>query len=288
MNKTILASALLFTLLLTGCWGSRYVSADKDLEALYVGRSYYEVVDDFGRPDATMDDGMGGTRVAYNAVSLNGTRAAELYRQYQVRNRATRVTGAPVGGITFSFDADMKCYAVDSDFQRERLKEDKPVKTEEPQDKRLPYKIKPMIPRSVEFPYIVSRSPNAEVISIERVRVEKDQLTVYFQYRDRTPEHRSINDYGLYIHPDVYVEDAATGVRSAMRKVEGITLYPERTYFSNNVGGYDVLVYSITFEPVAEETEYINIIEPGHSGYNFYRVDIRTPMSSKDDLKKQK
>ena len=272
-------------LLLAGCMGGKYVSADRDLEALYVGHSYYEIVENFGRPDATIDDGMGGSRVAYNAVSLNGTRAAGLYRQYNMRNRATRMTGTPVGGITFSFGADMKCYAVDSDFQHERVKEEKAPKAERPRDMRQPDKIKPIIPRTLEFPYVEKRSPSAEVIGIERVKVEKEQMTFYFQYRVRTPKHRPVNDWGLYIHSDIYVEDAATGQRAPLRKVEGITLYPERTYFSNNVGGYDVLIYSVTFDALDDETEFVNIIEPGHTGYNFYGVDIRTPMSSKDKLK---
>lgn len=285
MNKSVFFAAVACVMLAAGCGGSRYMSADADLEALFMGRTYYEIVDEFGRPDATADDGMEGTKAAYNAVSLNGTRAAELYRKYSMRNRATGISGTPVGGITFSFGPDMKCYAVNSDFQHERVKEAKPVKAGKPQDKRQPNKVKPMIPRSVDLPYWEERSPNADMISIEKVRVEKDQIIVYFQYRDRTPEHRPVNDYGLYIMPEVYLEDAVTGVKSKMRKVEGITLYPKRTYFSNNVGGYDILLYSITFDPVAEETEYINIVEPGHSGYNFYGVDIRTPMSSKEELK---
>ncbi len=285
MKKIFFFAVVVCAMLTAGCGGSRYVSADADLEDLYSGKSYYEIVDEFGRPDATADDGMEGTKAAYNAVSLNGTRAADLYHRHTIRNRATRVTGTPVGGITFSFDPDMKCYAVNSDFQRERAKAEKPVKAAKVQDKRQPNKIKPIIPRSVDLPYFEDRSPNAVMISIERVRVEKDQIIVYFQYRDRTPEHRPVNDYGLYIMPEIYLEDAVTGVKSKMRKVEGISLYPKRTYFANNVGGYDILLYSITFDPVAEETEYINIVEPGHSGYNFYGVDIRTPMSSKEELK---
>lgn len=286
--KYKITSALLFlaALLAAGCSGGRYVSADADLEDIYVGKSYYEIVDDFGRPDATIDDGMQGTKAAYNAVSLNGTRAAGLYRQYTMRNRATRVTGAPVGGITFSFDAGMRCYAVNSDFQHERVKTERAPRSTTPQDKRKPNKIKPVIPRTIEFPYVVERNPNAQMISIERVKVEKDGITIHFMYRDRTPKKRSVNDYGLYIMPEVYVEDVATGTRSSLRKAEGITLYPERTYFSNNVGGYDVLVYSLTFDAVPEDAEYINVIEPGHSGYNFYHVDIRTPMTTKDEIKK--
>lgn len=288
MNRIVISALLATILLMAGCAGGRYVSADADLEDIYVGKSYYEIVDDFGRPDASISDGRQGTKIAYNAVSLNGTRAAGLYRQYNMRNRVTHLSGSPIGGLTFSFDADMKCYAVSSDFQHERLKTkvEKPAKDAKPQDRRRPDKIKPIVPRTIEFPFVKTCTPNAEMISIERVRVEKNQVVVHFMYRDRTPEHRSVNDYGLYIMPEIYIEDAATGVRSAMRKVEGITLYPERTYFSNNVGGYDVLIYSITFEPVDENTEYINIVEPGHSGYNFYGIDIRTPMSSKEELKK--
>ena len=115
--------SLIAAILLAGCWGGRYVSADPDLEDIYVGKSYYEVLDDFGYPDASIEDGMEGSKVAYNAVSLNGTRAASLYRRFNMRNRSTKQDGAPVGGLTFSFDADMKCYAVSSDFQHERVKQ---------------------------------------------------------------------------------------------------------------------------------------------------------------------
>ena len=36
---------ILAAVLLTGCFGGRYISADGDLEALYVGKTYYEIVD---------------------------------------------------------------------------------------------------------------------------------------------------------------------------------------------------------------------------------------------------
>ena len=78
MSRNVILT--LAALLLAGCWGSRFVSADTDLENIYVGKTYYEVVDEFGRPDATIDDGRDGTKIAYNAVSLNGTRAASLYQ----------------------------------------------------------------------------------------------------------------------------------------------------------------------------------------------------------------
>lgn len=280
MKIKILTTAI-FGLLLAGCTAGRFVSADQDLEQLFSGKSYYEIVDDFGRPDATMDDGMGGTKIAYNAVSLNGTRAADLYRKYTMRNRATGVTGAPVGGITFAFDEEMKCYAVNSDFQHERVKGPKPQKAAEPQDPNVPNKVMPKIPRALDFPHVEWRSPNADVVSVERVEVDSTFLKVYFRYCVRTPERRPMPDYGVNVMEEVYIEDVATWKRSKLQKAEGISFYPEPTQFAHNVGGYDILVYSLTFDPVAEETEYINIIEPGHSGYNFYKVDIRTPMSSK-------
>lgn len=278
---------LIVALLATGCWGGRYISADADLEAIYVGKSYYEVVDDFGRPDASMQDGMEGSKIAYNAVSLGGTRAAGLYRQYNVRSRVSKQTGMPVGGITFSFDSDMKCYAVDSDFERERTKEAPAPKKAASGDPRRPDKVKPKLPRTLDYPYYESCSPYAEVVSIEKIEVDKLKTKVYFMYKDRTPEHKALNDVGLYLMPDVYIEDRATGARSKMTKCEGITIYPERTRFARNQGGYDVLVYSVTFQPIGEDTEFINIIEPGHSGFNFYNVDVRTPMTTKDQLKNQ-
>lgn len=278
----MLLGAVLMTV---GCGSGKYVSADRDLEEIYVGKTYYEIVGDFGRPDATMQDGMEGTKAAYNAVSLSGTRAAGLYKEHKMRNRITKREDAPTGGVTFSFGADMKCYAVDSDFQRERTKEVKEEKPVEQTDNRLPVKIKPKVPRTIDYPYYVSKSPFAENISIEKVEVERKYLKIYFMYRDRTPEHATPTDDGLFIMPEVYVEDCATLKRYNMIDHSGIALYPERSYFAENQGGYDILLYSLTFEPLSESTEYIDIIEPGHSGYNFYRVDIRTPMSTKEELK---
>lgn len=274
-------------LLATACSGGRFVSADRDLEEVYVGKSYYDIVADFGRPDATMQDGMEGSKIAYNSVTLSGTKAAGLYRQYTMRNRATKIEGTPHGGITFSFDASMKCYAVDSDFERERTKEATAVKEVAQTDVRMPDKVKPRIPRSIEYPYLDRKSPFAETVSIEQVDVERTKTTVYFMYRNRTPEKRPIVDDGLFIMPEVYMVDCATGKRYSMTGHEGIALYPERTRFANNQGGYDVLHYSLTFEALPENVEYIDIVEPGHSGYNFFRVDIRTPMSTKEDLNKQ-
>lgn len=284
-SQTIIVA--LAVLLLSGCWGSRYISADADLEAIYVGQSYYDVVNEFGHPDATVSDGMGGTKVAYNSVNLNGTKAADLYRRFNMRNRSTKVTGAPSGGITFSFDDEMKCYAVDSDFQHERTKEARPEKPAKPGDPRKSNPIKPKIPRSIEYPYFETCSPYAELVSIEKVEVERDKIKIYFQYRERTPEHRPLNDVGIYVMPEIYVEDAVTGVRYGLVEADGIAIYPERSQFAHNRGGYDVLVYSLTFEPVSLNTEFINIVEPGHSGFNFYGVDIRTPITTKDELRNQ-
>ena len=281
INRIVVAAVVL---LLSGCWGSRYMSADADLEAIYVGLSYYDVVNEFGHPDATASDGMGGTKVAYNMVNLSGTRAAELYRQHTMRNRATKVTGTPSGGITFSFNDEMKCYAVDSDFQHERTKEAKAEKPAKPGDPRKPNPVKPKIPRTVEYPYYEECSPYAELVSIEKVEVDREKIKIYFQFRERTPEHRPLNDVGLYVMPEVYVEDVATGKRYGLLEADGIAIYPERSQFAHNRGGYDVLVYSLSFKPVSINTEFINIVEPGHSGFNFYGVDIRTTMTTKEEL----
>ncbi|MBR6291914.1 MAG: hypothetical protein IKR33_03830 [Bacteroidales bacterium] len=275
-------------LLLAGCWGNRYVSADSELEAIYLGRTYYDIVKEFGQPDATASDGREGTKVAYNNVSLSGTAAAQLYRQYTMRNRATRVSGTPKGGITFSFNSDMKCYDVDSDFEHERIKAPKAEKPAKPGDPRRPDPVKPKIPRSIDIPYYTSCSPYAERVSIEKVEIDREKTKIYFQYRDRTPDHRPLVDSGIYIMPETYIEDCRTLIRYNLLSTDGITLYPEYTKFAHNRGGYDVLVYSITFEPLSLYTEYINIIEPGHSGFNFYHVDVRTPITTKEELRENR
>lgn len=285
MKRITLLALSAAALLAAACGGSRFVSADRDLEEIYVGKSYYEIVADFGRPDASMQDGMEGSKIAYNSVTLSGTKAAGLYHQHLMRNRNTKMEGTPHGGITFSLDASMKCYAVDSDFERERTKEAPKTVEVQQGDIRMPEKIKPRIPRTIDYPFFKAKSPFAETVSIEKIEVERTKVKVYFMYRNRTPERRPIVDDGLFIMPEVYIMDCATGKHYAMTGHEGITLYPERTRFANNQGGYDVLHYSLTFEALPEETEYIDIIEPGHSAYNFFHVDIRTPMSSKDELK---
>ena len=122
MKRLFYVALLPLTVLFAGCWGSRYVSADSELEALYVGKSYYEVLDDFGRPNATVDDGNQGTRAIYRNVSLLGTRAAGMYRQYNMRNKSTHQTDEPTGDVAFLFNSKMRCYAVNSNLQYLRVK----------------------------------------------------------------------------------------------------------------------------------------------------------------------
>ena len=275
MNRLIVIS--LAAVLFVGCWGNRYVSADADLESVFMGKSYYEIVDQFGSPDATMQDPEGGTRIAYNNATLKGTSAAILYKRYNIRNRNTREEDTPEGGITFSFNTRMKCYAVQSDFEREKVK-DTPKK--EPQNSS--HWVKPRVPRTLDFPYVDSRSPYAQVVSIERIEVERNYTKIYFSYCSRTPKHRPLYDKGLSINRDVFLRDCATGKHISLVKADGITLDPEYTKFAHNRGGYDVLAYSLTFEALPMETEKIDIIEPAAEGFNFYEVDVRTPMTFRE------
>lgn len=287
MNTKTLSLLFAGALLIAGCGGSRYISADRDLEEVYIGKSYYDIVADFGRPDASMEDGMAGSKIAYNSVSLSGTKAAGLYHQFKVRNRATKIEGTPRGGITFALDASMKCYAVDSDFERERTKDAPKTVAKEKGDIRMPEKVQPKVPRTIDYPYYDTKSPFAEYVTIEKVEVERTKTTVYFMYKKRTPARRPIVDDAIFVMPEVFIEDCATDKHYMLKDHEGIALYPEKTQFANNKGGYDILHYSLTFEALPISTEYINVIEPGHSAYNFFRVDIRTPMSSKEKLKSE-
>lgn len=261
--------------MLAGCWGSRFVSADSALEDIYVGKSYYEVVADYGQPDGTMHDGMEGTMVAFDDVNIGGSAASEFYSLYEVRNRSTKEEGTPTGGMVFKFDPRMRCYAVESDFQIKKVKEPKPVAAA-PVDRSKPVWSLPQMPRKIDFPRMKSKSPYAENVSIERIELTKEATTVHLMYKSRTPNHRPIIDSGICVMSEVYVKDLATGKHYAMVESDGITTYPEYTRFAHNEGGYDVLVYSLTFKPLPVEAEYIDIIEPGHSGRNFYRVDVRT------------
>jgi len=278
MNRKVfsIATLSLATLLMTGCWGSRFVSADADLESIYMGKSYYDIVDEFGRPDYTTQDEEGGTRIVYNAVTLNGTSAAGLYRQYLVRNRSTKEEGQPSAPVTFSFNIRNRCYAVESDFVREKTRSSAGKTKKE--DKR-PQWVRPRVPRSFDFPYVDRRSPYGELVTIEKIEIERDKTVVYFSFCDRTPKHRPLYDKGLAINGDVFIRDCATGKRVKFVKADGISIYPEYTDFAHNKGGYDVLVYSLTFEALPLETETIDIVEPGAEGFNFYGVDVRTPLT---------
>ncbi len=281
MNKTIITATLLTlaSLLTAGCWGSRYVSADADLESIYMGKSYYEIVDEFGRPDVTTQDEEGGTLVRYNAVTLNGTSAARLYRQYNVSNRTTKEVGQPTAPVTFSFNIRNRCYAVQSDFMLEKTRTKTKKNNDDP---RRPQWAKPRVPRSFDFPHVDRRSPYGELVTIEKIEIEREKTVVYFSFCDRTPNHRPLYDKGLSINGDVFIRDCATGKRVKFVEAKGISIYPEYTAFAHNRGGYDVLVYSLTFEALPLQTETIDIIEPGPEGFNFYGVDVRTPLTFRE------
>lgn len=278
MKKSILLSAL--AIVVAGCWGSRYVTVDKELESIYMGKSYYEIVDEFGRPDAVMQDDEGGTRIAYNNATLAGTSAGHLYKDFNIRNRRTKEQGTPKGQLAFSFNIRMKCYAVSSDLQRE--KNPSTAVANQGSGTKHAGLAKPRVPRSFDFPYVERRSPSAQVVSIERVEVESNQTKIYFSYCARTPEHRPLYDKGLSVNPDVFIRDNTTGKHYKLAKPEGITLYPEYTAFAHNRGGYDVLNYSLVFEALPPEVLTIDIVEPGPEGFNFYGVDISTPMTFRE------
>lgn len=281
MRREFLYALLPAALLLTGCFGSRYVSADKALEAIYVGKSYYEVMEDFGRPVATVDDGMQGTRAIYRDVSLNGTRAASLYRQYNMRNKSTHESGEPTGNVAFLFNAKMRCYAVNSNLQHQRVK----VKKEEPAPRdpnRWAWQ-NPKVPRTIDFPTTEGCSIPAEVVSVERIEINKEYTKVYLRYRSRTPDRRPVPDNGVWLMPEVYIEDATSGVRAELLQAEGITLFPEATFFAHNQGGFDVLNYTLTFGPMPRNTVKINLIEPGHTGRSIYGIDVATRIQTRLD-----
>lgn len=261
--------------LMAACGGSRYMSADPELESIYLGKTYYDIVAEFGRPDFTDNDGRNGSKAVYNAVTLNRTSAAKLYRQHTIRNRRTKEQGQPAAGIIFLFDANMRCYALESDFQRVRTPEEKPV-VDKPDSPWEYSQIKPQVPRTLEFPKVERRNPFAEYVSIERIEVLRDETRVYFSFVDRTPNRRPTHDKGLTIHGDVFIRDCATGERMKLIKPEGITLYPEYTPFAHNRGGYDMLVYTLVFESLPKEAQFIDIIEPCAEGFSFYTIDVRS------------
>lgn len=281
MKKQLFRTALMASalLLLAGCWGTRYISADPDLEEAYLGKSYYFIVDQFGNPDATSIDRQGGTRASYSSVSLAGSVAAARLADYTVRNRYTRSTDNPEGSITFFFNADNRCYGVSSDFQRSR---EKTVEQPEDDGPKLYHKVKPRVPRTLDFPYVKSRSPYAKMVRIEKIEIDREKTKIYFSYCDRTPTHRPLHDKGLSINRDIYLYDHDTHRRIKFVSADGITLYPEYTPFAHNRGGYDMLVYSLTFEALPIDTETIDIVEPGAEGFNFYGVDVKTPMDEKE------
>lgn len=281
MNRIIVRGtvAALAAFLFAGCWDSRYVSADADLEAIYKGKSYYDVVAEFGRPNSSSLDEHGATNAVYNSTTLIGTSAEGLYTQYAMRNRNTKETGTPKGRVHFLFNSKMKCAAVESEFQHEKTP--LPPKEIDWNDEEHIRQVKPIVPRTLEFPSVERCSPYADVVSIERIDIEENQTKVFFSYCDRTPNHRPLYDKGLSINQDVYLVDPTTGERAKLIKAEGISIYPEYTDFAHNRGGYDMLAYTLIFEALPLYTKTIDIVEPGPEGFSFYNVDVRTPMSFK-------
>lgn len=279
MKKILFVVSVACVVLLTSCLGSRYVSADRDLEGVYLGKTYYNIVGEFGYPSITLNDHRNGTLAEYDAATLKGTSAERLYGQYQVRNRRTKEKGTPATTLRFYFTEDMRCYAVESDLQLRRVKETAPGAERVYSRNEL----KPIVPRTLNFPHYDACSPAAEVVRIERIVVEKGSTTVYFGYSPRTPKHRPTVDKGICVHPDIFLRDNATGEHYKMTKVEGITQYPEYTNFSFNKGGYDIQIYSVTFEALPIEVRNIDIVEPGAEGFNFYGVDVRTPMTPREE-----
>ena len=43
-----------------------------------------------------------------------------------------------------------------------------------------------------------------------------------------------------------------------------------------------MLVYSLIFEALPPDIENIDIVEPGAEGFNFYGIDVRSPMSFRE------
>ncbi len=286
MNKHHRIYALLSfaALLAVACGSARYVSADPDLESIYVGKSYYDIVNEFGRPASTSFDDRNGTLAVYGTVPLNGTRAERLVRQYTLRNRATKEETTE-GRITFSFDDRMRCYAVESDLLREKSRGSEASQTVHlGTNPNLSTKAKPQVPRTIDLPSVKGRSPFAQVVSVERVEVLEDQTKITFSYCDRTPKHRPLHDKGLTIHKDVFIRDCATNQHIKLIKPEGITLYPDYTPFAHYRGGYDMLVYTLVFEAIPPEAEFIDVVEPGAEGFNFYTIDVRTPLTFRQSL----
>ena len=140
------------------------------------------------------------------------------------------------------------------------------------------------MPRTIDLPSVKGRSPFAQVVSVERVEVLEDQTKITFSYCDRTPKHRPLHDKGLTIHKDVFIRDCATNQHIKLIKPEGITLYPDYTPFAHYRGGYDMLVYTLVFEAIPPEAEFIDVVEPGAEGFNFYTIDVRTPLTFRQSL----
>lgn len=275
---------LLTLALLLGCSGTRYISADADLEAIYLGKSYYDIVAEFGRPTSTQLDARGRTQATYASATLAGTRAERLAKQYNLRNRVTKEDNVTEGRIVFLFDDKMKCREVESDLLRQQDSRQNSQEIPLAQNPNRPTSVKPIVPRTLDLPHVDRRSPFAQVVSVERVEVLEDQTKVYFSYCDRTPKHRPLHDKGICIHGDVFIRDCNTGQHIKLIKPEGISLYPDYTPFSHYRGGYDMLVYTLIFEAIPPEADFIDIVEPGAEGFNFYGVDVRTPLTFRQSL----
>lgn len=81
----------------------------------YVGKSYAQLIEEFGAPSRTTPDGLGGTILIYEDVTISSTGYVSRY------GSANMTSSKDVEFIHFYVDSSNNCYKTKSRFKRSEL-----------------------------------------------------------------------------------------------------------------------------------------------------------------------
>ena len=121
---------------------------------------------------------------------------------------------------------------------------------------------------------IIIHNPEYETkskkLNILRIQILPEYTKVDYGYL-------AVNHYirggWVQIYENSFIRDLKTKKCYSFIKAENIPIAPTKHFFTSN---YDYLYYSLYFEPIPVDTEFIDIIESEEGGtyFNFYKVNI--------------
>lgn len=110
----ILFGILMAAILATSCRTTYNVSLQPDLEGLFIGRTYAEIIDVLGAPERTTADGRDGEIIIYEDVKLH----SEGFVNPWTRN-ISLVTESSKGYIHMYINPDNVCYQVRTNREKQ-------------------------------------------------------------------------------------------------------------------------------------------------------------------------